>query len=404
MIYQEHELFIEAVKKFTTTELAPHVREWEKADFFPNEVFKKLGAEGYLGILIPEELGGIGGDYLMASAWCEAFGEICDLGLVTGVNMHSLVIAPAIAKLGTDVMKKKWIEGSISGDLIGAYAFTEPGAGSDLANIKTKAERRGDKWIINGAKTFITNGARADYVLLLTRTDFSAGYKGFTTFIIDTKTNGFKVSKKLDKLGWRSSDTAELSFEDVEVDDSCILGKVGDGWTQASNNLNWERLMLTLTTIGGVKSCIKQAVKYGDDRSAFGKKVRKIPGVLDLLKQMQSKLYAGELLTHYALELFLKQQPCKAEVSIAKRQLCEDALWIADKAIQIHGGYGYTKEFLAEKWWRDLRLMTIGGGTSEIMGNIVKKEKEKTWDAELHVLSERSESKDHSASSSDHKT
>lgn len=372
--YKEHQVFSDSVKRLVAAEFGPHIREWEKAGRFPNEVFQKLGEEGFLGILMSEQYGGIDGDYLMAAAWCEAFGELCDHGLVTGINMHSLVIMPAIQRLGTQKAKDKWLPEGIKGNLIGAYAFTEPGAGSDLANLRTKAEKKGDKWIINGAKTFITNGARADFVLVLTRNDFNAGSKGFTTFVIDTKTPGFKVQKTLDKLGWKSSDTAELVLENIEADESCILGQVGDGWSQASYNLNWERLMLTLTTVAGARECIKQTMKYAEERKAFGKNISELSGVQDLLNQMYVKFILGEALTYKALKLFIDLQPCRLEVSLAKRQMCEDALWIADKAIQIHGGYGYTTEFLPEKWWRDLRLMTIGGGTSEIMGNIARKE------------------------------
>ena len=166
-----------------------------------------------MGILIPEEYGGIGGDYKLAAAWCEAWGELCDVGLTVGINMHSLVISHSLSNFGTEEAKQRWLPKAVTGEAIGAYAFTEPGAGSDLASLTTKAEKKGDKWVINGAKTFITNGARADFVLVLTRTDPSAGYKGFTTFVVDTKLPGFSVSRKLDKLGWRSSDTAELSLE-----------------------------------------------------------------------------------------------------------------------------------------------------------------------------------------------
>lgn len=372
--YKEHSVFMDSVVKLTNSRLAPHLKDWEKAGRFPNDVFSILGDAGYLGMLISEEYGGIGGDYALAAAWCEAFGTLCDVGLGTGVNMHALVIAPAVDRLGTPEAKARWLPDAITGKAIGAYAFTEPGAGSDLASLRTKAERQGDRWIINGSKIFITNGARADFVLVLTRTDPSAGYKGFTTFVVDTKSKGFKVNKVLDKLGWKSSDTAELTFENVEVDDSCILGKVGDGWSQAAYNLNWERLMLTLTTIAGTRECIKQTAKYAQQRQAFGKNISELAGVRDLLFKMIEKFTIGEALTYVALDKFLNKEECRAEVSAAKRIMCEDALWIADKAIQIHGGYGYTTEFLPEKWWRELRLMTIGGGTSEIMGTIVKKE------------------------------
>lgn len=374
--YKEHAVFIDNVRRLCATELKPKLDKWEKEGNYPDDVFRLLGSQGYLGILIPEAYGGIGGDYRIAAAWCEVFGELCAVGMTVGVNMHSLVVCHALERYGTKESKDKWLAKAVEGKAIGAYAFTEPSVGSDLANLRTKAEQKGSKWIINGSKTFITNGARADFILLLARNDFSAGYKGFTTFVIDTKSPGFKVNRKLDKLGWRTSDTAELTLENVEVGEECVLGTVGDGWIQASNSLNWERMMLTLTAIGGARTCLHETVRYAKDRTAFGKPIIEHGAMSGMLKEMYKKLVLAEALTHHALDLLCDGKPCRAEVSAAKRIACEDAIWLADRAIQIHGGYGYTTEFSPERWWRDLRLMTIGGGTSEIMGNVVAKELE----------------------------
>jgi len=372
--YSEHQTFIESVHKLVQQELTPHLKEWEEDGNFPNHVFSTLGKQGYLGILISEEYGGIGADYKLAGAWCEAFGELASVGLTIAVNMHSLVISHGLELYGTPELKKKWLPKAVLGEAIGAYAFTEPGAGSDLARLRTKAVKQGNKWIINGSKTFITNGARADFMLVLTRTDASAGYGGFTTFLVDTKTPGFKVNRKLDKLGWRSSDTAELTFENVEVDEGCIMGKLGEGWSQAISNLNWERMMLTLTSLGGARACFREAAKYSKDRDAFGKPIGEQPVIRSYLDSMLQRILIGESLGHRALELVNLHKDCKTEVSLAKRMICDDAVWLADRAIQIHGGYGYTVEFPSERWWRDLRLMPIGGGTSEVMANIVVKE------------------------------
>ncbi len=374
MYYQDQEIFIDSIKKMLASELAPHVNEWEELGFYPNSVFTTIGAHGFLGILIDEKYGGSGGDYKMASAWCEAFGELASHGLVVGVNMHSVVVSAALQKFGTDEAKDRWLPGAVKGEKIGAYAFTEPGAGSDLSNIRTVARRDGDRWIINGAKTFITNGARAHFILVLAKTDPAAGYKGFTTFLVDTTSPGFQVRRTLDKLGWRASDTAEMSFDDVSVPDSCVLGKVGDGWIQAANNLNWERMMLTLTTLGGMRACARDTLRYATERKAFGKSIGEFASIKSYLQETYKKIVASEGLCRRAIDALCAAKPCKAEVSIAKRLVCEDALWIADHAIQIHGGYGYTEEFSPSRWWRDLRLMPIGGGTSEIMANVVAKE------------------------------
>lgn len=372
--YANHESFVESVSRFVTAEIAPHIDHWEKGGSFPSDIFRTMGSQGFLGILISEEYGGVGGDYSMAGAWCEAFGELPSVGFTVAVNMHALVISHALEKYGTPEAKARWLPSAVKGEAIGAYAFTEPGAGSDLARITTRAVRKGDRWVINGAKTFITNGARADFILVLTKTDPSAGYHGFTTFVVDTKTKGFSVSKTLSKLGWHASDTAELVFEDVEVDDSCVLGAVGDGWIQASMNLSWERLMLTLTSLAGARVCHEASLRYAETRHAFGKPLTAISAVANYLQEMNRKILLGEALAREALTAINAGVECRGLVAAAKRMVCDDAVWIADKAIQIHGGYGYTTEYLPERWWRDLRLMPIGGGTSEIMAALVAKE------------------------------
>lgn len=372
--YAEYESFTDSVRKYTAKEILPLVADWERDAHFPNSALELLGSQGFLGILISEQYGGVGGDYKLAGAWCEAFGEVPSVGFTVAVNMHSLVISHALEKFGSETAKQRWLPKAVEGKAIGAYAFTEPGAGSDLAHIRTLATKHGKRWKINGSKTFITNGARADFILVLTKTDPSAGYGGFTTFVVDAKSAGFKVSKTLNKLGWHASDTAELVFEDVEVDESAVLGTVGDGWHQAATNLNWERLMLTLTSLAGAKMCLHSAQTYGDQREAFGKKINSFDSIKHYLSEMERKIALGESLAHHALDLLVSGKECRTYVAMAKRMVCDDAVWIADKAIQIHGGYGYTTEFLPERWWRDLRLMPIGGGTSEIMSNIVSKE------------------------------
>ncbi len=372
--FSEHEVFIDNVRKLCEKEFLPHLRSWESNDNFPNSVFETLGKQGYLGILIPEEFGGIGADYKLAGAWCETFGEIPDVGLSIAVNMHSLVISHSLAMSGTQIAKEKWLPDAVIGKKIGAYAFTEPDAGSDLSGILTRAQKKGSKWIINGAKTFITNGARADFCLVFTKTKWDKKPYEYTTFVVDTKLKGFNISRKLDKLGWRTSDTAELSFKDLEVDESCILGEIGTGWKLAMNNLNWERLMLTLSSLGSAKTCFRETLNYANERKAFGKSIYNFGVIKDILHEMYTRIKQGEALAYHSLDELCEKKDCKIPVALTKRKVCEDAIWIADRAIQIHGGYGYTKEFHPEKWWRDLRLMTIGGGTSEIMGNVVAKE------------------------------
>lgn len=364
-------LFQDTARKFLASTIAPQIDTWEHNDSFPNDAFTTLAPDGYLGILLDEQYGGVGGDYSLAGAWCEVFGELRSVGFTTGVCMHALVIAPAIQRYGSSAVKDRWLPAMARGEKIGAYAFTEPGAGSDLASLRTKAERTSSGWRINGSKTFITNGARADVVLVLARTDLNAGYKGFTTFVVPTDRPGFKVNRTLDKLGWRASDTAELFFTDLEVSDDEVLGEVGAGWTQASNNLTWERVMLTLLTLGGARQCFGDAKRYAAERHAFGAPLDHLDAIAEMLQEMERRITLGTALTHDVLTKLVARHDVRTEAAMAKRMVCDDAVWIADRAIQLHGGYGYTTEYSPERWWRDLRLMPIGGGTSEIMGALV---------------------------------
>ena len=371
---QEHLLFQDSVRRFCAAEILPSLTSWEEKRFFPNELFPKLGAQGFLGIFVDEQWGGVSGDYLMAGAWCEEFGRVPAVGLTTGVNMHSLVVAAAVNRFGSGEAKEQWLQRAVAGTAIGAYAFTEPGVGSDLFNLKTKAVPDGDYFIINGAKTFITNGARADFIIALTRTSHDKGYGGFTTFVIDTKTPGFKVNRTLSKIGWHSSDTAELSFTDMRIHKSMVLGTFDHGWYHAMSSLEWERLMLTLGALGGARECLEKTVTYVNDRGVFGASIGSYNHTRELLASLWAKLETGRALAHHCLDLLQGGKRCRKEVSLAKLFVCELAVEVADRCLQLHGGYGYTTEFLPERWLRDLRLNPIGGGTSEIMANVVAKD------------------------------
>lgn len=371
---EEHEIFRSSVKKFLEREVLPYVDHWEQRFDYPSEIYQKLGAQGFLGILVPEEWGGVGGDYTLASAWCEEFGRVPSVGFTTGVNMHSVVVTSALARLGTPEAKEKWLRRAVEGTAIGAYAFTEPGFGSDLSRIQTKAVADGAYYVINGAKTFITNGARAHFILLLTRTDSSAGYGGFTTFVVDTSLPGFSVSRKLSKIGWHASDTAELSFTDMRVHRSMTIGEINRGWYRAMESLEWERLMLSLNAIGGSEACLERTITYVNDRKVFGRSVGSYDHTRDMLATLWSKLQAAKAMVHRCVRMINAGERCRREVSLAKIYTCELAIVIADRCLQLHGGYGYTTEFLPERWLRDLRLNTIGGGTSEVMASIAARE------------------------------
>lgn len=370
-IYQEeHIIFQQSLRRFAAKEILQFINEWEDKKWFPDEIFRKLGSAGFLGTLIAEAYGGSGGDYLLAAAWCEEFGRLPAVGFTTGINMHALVVAPALQRFGSPELKEQFLPQLVSGELIGAYAFTEPGAGSDLSCIRTQAVRKGDKFILNGSKIFITNGARADLIIVLAKTNSEAGYKGFTSFLVQTNRPGFSVGRTLSKLGWHSSDTAEIVFDNMEIPDSMVLGVEGEGWTQSMASLEWERLMLSLGAIGGAESCFEETVKYVNDRIIFGKSVGSFDINRSRLLKSYSALCAAKAFAHSCLKKLINKKRCRKEVSLCKLQTCQLAIDIADLCLQLHGGYGYTTEFKPERWFRDLRLNTIGGGTNEVMQKV----------------------------------
>lgn len=374
-LYQEeHRIFQNSIRKFAEKEILPHVDSWEAQSDFPSEVVAKLGAEGFLGILLDEEWGGVEKDYIYAAAWCEEFGRIPSVGFTTGVNMHSLVCSPTLQRYGSKEAKEALLQAACEGSAIGAYAFTEPNAGSDLSSIQTKAVATEKGFVLNGAKIFITNGARARYVLVLAKTSDDAGYDGYTTFVVDTQSEGFKVERKLSKLGWHASDTTELSFNDVIVPTHMVLGEVGKGWYQAMSSLEWERLMLTLAAIGGASECLKNTARYINERRIFGKTIGSFEVNRTQLALFASKLDAGRAFSHDCVRLLQAGKRCRKEVSLAKRSVCQLAISIADYCLQLHGGYGYTTEFSPERWLRDLRLNTIGGGANEVMARVAEGE------------------------------
>lgn len=371
---QEHTIFEESVRKFAERELLPNLDTWENTRFFPNSVFKLLASQGFLGILIDELWGGVGGDYTLASAWCEEFGRVPAHGLTVAVNMHSLVVSKALEKFGSEESKNQWLRAAVSGDAIGAYAFTEPGAGSDLTLIQTRAVKDGNDFIINGSKTFITNGKRAHFILLLAKTSPDAGYKGFTTFVVDTSLPGFQVTRTLEKLGWHCSDTAELSFTDLRVPGTCVLGTIGQGWVQAMSSLDWERIMLSLNALGGARRCLEETIRYTTDRKLFGRAVNEFEYNRLTLLRLSAQIQSCFALAHSTVQLLQLGKPCRKEASLLKLRACQLAVDVADRCLQLHGGYGYTTEFRPERWLRDLRLNTIGGGTNEVMQKILADE------------------------------
>jgi acyl-CoA dehydrogenase len=371
---QEHEDFREAVRRFVERELRPHAHEWEDAEWFPNEVFGRLAELGYLGIKYPEEYGGEGGTYVDDAVFVEELSRCGSCGTAAGIGAHIGIATPPVWKFGTEEQKRRFLAPAIRGEKIGALGITEPEAGSDVAGIKTFAKRVDGGYVVNGSKTFITNGVRADFVVTAVKTTAEGGHQGLSFLILEKGMDGYSVSKKLDKLGWRASDTAELAFQDVFVPEENLLGEENKGFYLIMANFQWERLAMALGSVGGMQATLERTIEYAQERRAFGRPVAKFQAIRHKIAEMGLKLEAGRAATYNALRLFAEGHDAIREVTIAKLLTQRAAFELADEAIQIHGGAGYMKEYDVERAARDARLGPIGGGTDEIMKEILAKQ------------------------------
>jgi len=368
---EEHEIFRQQCRRFVEKELAPQAMDWEARKDFPDDVFRRVGDMGLHGILIPEEYGGSGGDYLMASVWVEESTRIRSGGVEAGIGMHGLIVLPAIARFGGQDQKMRFLAPGVRGEKIGALGLTEPVAGSDLAHIRTVAKREGDHYILNGSKTFITNGSRADFVLVLCKTRPEAGYKGYSTLIVEKGMPGFIQGKPLDKLGWHAGDTAELTFENVAVPVANRLGEEGSGFYNAMANLEWERLIMALGTVCSAQLAFEKTKSYVLQREAFGRPIGKFQVNRHKMVDMAMEIEAARQLNYFALRKLVNGEPCAIEVSMAKVFASRMGDFVATTCLQLHGGYGYMREYEIERFFRDVRINAIGGGTSEILKEIV---------------------------------
>ena len=368
----EHDELRSSVRAFVSKELAPHAAEWEQAEAFPKEIFKRVGELGYFGMKYPESVGGSGPDFLADAVVTEELTGCASGGVAASLGAHKDLGCLYVYNFGSPEQHERWLAPALRGDLVGALGVTEPDAGSDVAGIKTSARRDGDDWILNGAKTFITNGEWADFVVVAAKTDPDAGHDGITLFVVEKGTPGFEA-RSLRMLGWRSGNTGELSFTDVRVPDGNRLGDVGSGFFAIMQNFAWERLVMALAQVSGAQRTYELAKSYAHDRSAFGKPVAKFQVWRHRFADMATRIEAGRALTYHALRLFLAGENPIREVSMAKMYTSEVCFAVADECVQVHGGYGYMMEVPAQRAWRDARLGPIGGGTSEIMKEIVAK-------------------------------
>ena len=368
---EEHEHLRSSIRAFVEKEIVPHVQDWEDERWFPNELFTRIGELGFLGLKFPEKYGGQGGDHVHDAVFVEEMARCGSGGVAAGIGAHTGIAAPPIYKFGTEEQKQRWLVPAIKGEKICALAITEPGAGSDVASISTMAERVNGGFLVNGSKTFITNGARADLMVTAVKTSKEGGHHGLSFLVLERDMPGYKVTRKLEKLGWHASDTAELSFQDMEVPQENLLGEEDQGFRQIMANFQWERLLMALGAVAGAQKLFEATLEYASEREAFGRKIGNFQAIRHKLAWMSTKIEAGRALTYHCLRQLVAGQDALREVSEAKLMTQRAALEVADEAVQIFGGYGYMKEYSVERALRDTRLGPIGGGTDEIMKEII---------------------------------
>src|SRR5215208_1172262 len=372
---EEHEELRETVRKFVSKEIAPNVEEWEEAREFPRELYERCAKVGFLGLKFPEEYGGQGGTHLHDAIWVEELARSGGSGgVAAGLNAHTSIAMPPIFNFGTEQQKQRWMVPGIAGEKIGALGITEPGAGSDVAGITTFAERVDGGYVVNGSKTFITNGVRADFLVCACKTTQEGGHHGISFLVLERDMPGYEVVSKLEKMGWHSSDTGELSFTDIEVPEENLLGERNEGFKLIMANFQWERLTMALGAVGGMQRVFEQTLDYAKEREAFGRPIGRFQAIRHKFAELSAKIEASRALTYACLRKFAAGEDATREVTQAKlltqRAMCD----VADEAIQIHGGYGYMREYGVERAYRDARLGPIGGGTDEVMKEILGKQ------------------------------
>ena len=367
---QEHEDLRESMKTWVLKELHPHRNEWEET-LWPSEVMRRAGELGFLGLCFPDEYGGQGGDYYYSLVRAECMSYSGSGGTNMGFAVQTDMVLPPIHLLGTEEQKQRYLVPGIKGERIGCLGITEPGAGSDVAGIRTTAIRDGDEYVINGSKTYITNGIRADFILLVAKTDPDAGYAGFTLFLVDTDSPGFIREKKLEKLGMHASDTALLAFQDVRVPESAVLGEIGKGFYHIMWELQGERMVSAAGSVAGAQRVFDKTLQFALEREAFGRKIGHFQAIRHKFAEMATKIEAARQVVYTTARRIENGEYPVREITMAKLFASRAAVEVADECIQIHGGAGYMKEYDVERVWRDMRLNRIGAGTDEVMLDII---------------------------------
>ena len=386
----EHEELRATIRRWVEREIAPHVDEWDEARAFPRALYNRAAELGFLGLKYPVELGGQGGDYVHDAVWAEELAAAgAGGGVGAGLGAHTGIATPPVWKFGSPEQHERFLRPAIAGEKVAALGITEPGAGSDVASLRTTAKRVEGGYVVNGAKTFITNGVRADFLVCAVKTNPDAGHHGISFLLLEREMPGYEVARKLEKMGWHASDTGELSFTDVEVPEENLLGPENGGFYLIMSNFQWERLLMALGAVGAMRKLLAVTLAYAREREAFGRSIGRFQAIRHKLADIGVKLEVSAALTYHALREFVAPEAERREaiaredwahpaitaglqeVTKAKLLTQRAALEVADECLQIHGGYGYMREYGIERAVRDLRLGPIGGGTDEVMKEIL---------------------------------
>jgi acyl-CoA dehydrogenase len=368
---EDHEDLRLGIRQWVEGRLAPNAEEWEKARDFPyREVFREAGQIGLFGAKYEEAYGGTGPDLIADAVITEETVRCNSGGIAAALGAHKDLGPYYVYRFGNEDQRQRWIVPAIAGEKIGALAVTEPNAGSDVGGILTRAVRDGGDWVINGSKTFITNGSIADYVVVAAKTDPEAGHQGVSLFIVDADTSGFTRSR-VSTVGWRTSHTGELHFDDVRVPADNLLGEEGRGFYSIMGNFQWERIVMALGAVAAAERTLQNGIDYAKERQAFGRPVAKFQVWRHRFADLATDIEAARSLTYHSLRKYLAGEDATKDVSMAKWYATELSWRVADEALQVHGGYGFMMEFPVQRAWRDSRLGPIGGGTTEIMKEVI---------------------------------
>ena len=370
---EEHQLAYESALAFAREEIKPHNAEIERTDDFPRWLWQRFAGQGYTGVAIPEEYGGSGGDFLMAALVARGIGRV-NGAIAMSYGAHINLVAHNILRNGSEEQKRKYLPKLVSTEMIGALALTEPNAGSDAMGIRTSARKVDGGYLINGSKVFITNGPIADLLVLYTKTRPEAGSRGITAFIFETKTPGYHVARKLQKLGMHGSPTGELVFEDAFVPDENLLGKENEGFKVVMSGLDIERAFFAVNSVGGIEAALEVSIKYAKEREQFGQPIANFQLIQAKIADMYTDLEAARHMAHRALWLAQEGKRVSKEAAAALLFSARAASRAANEALQIHGGWGYLTDFEVERMWRDARLGEIGAGTNEIRQLLIARE------------------------------